>query len=295
MIGRKAKQLVAAGALAAALATPPLSAQKQAKGDAPTQFVTVEQPDAERTKNEFQELLRRYPPTLHNVFRQDPTLLSNESYLAPYPALITFLNSHPEITHNPTFYTGRPDQPEDHQSRTLEMWQRAMGDFMGVLAFSIGATLFLVIGRAVIDYRRWNRLSKTQQEVHTKILDRFSNNDELMAYVTSQAGSRFLQSAPISLETGTPASRNMGAPLSRIMWSVQVGFVLAAAGGGLMIASSRVTDDVSLPLEVMGIVAMALGIGFVVSAGVSYLMSYRLGLLEAPPAKRTNDSAELQQ
>ncbi len=274
---------MATGILLAGLAVLPVRAQgdKQSKQ---TQFVTVEQPDAERTKNEFEELLRRYPPSLRNVFKIDPTLMTQTQYIAPYPALVTYLNTHPEIALNPSFYLGglgvnNYGRAEDHASQVTDMYRSILGDFMGVMAFGIGLSMVIWLIRTTIDYRRWNRLSKTQQEVHTKLLDRFSSNEELMAYIATPAGSKFLQSAPISLDAG-PASRNMGAPLNRIMWSVQAGFVLAAGGGGLMIASGRVTDEASLPLEVMGILAMALGIGFVVSAGISYLLSHRLGLLD---------------
>ena len=52
--------------------------------------------------------VRMYPDQIHvNRFDPalDPSLLSNQSYLAPYPALLSFLNGHPE-THNPSYYVG---------------------------------------------------------------------------------------------------------------------------------------------------------------------------------------------
>src|SRR5271169_1365292 len=72
----------------------------------PAPFVTVEQPDAQRTREELSNLLQRYPPTLRGVFSLDPGLLANQAYLAPYPALASFLNAHPEIVRNPSFYVG---------------------------------------------------------------------------------------------------------------------------------------------------------------------------------------------
>jgi hypothetical protein len=110
-----------------------------------------------------------------------------------------------------------------------------------------------------------------------------------MAYIATPAGSKFLQSAPISLDTGT---RSMGAPLSRIMWSLQAGLVLCAAGCGLMLASGRMTDDDYLPLEIMGILAVALGVGFAVSAAVSFLLSHKMGLLEPATQKRQSEPPE---
>ena len=133
------------------------------------------------------------------------------------------------------------------------------------------------IVRSLIDYRRWARLSKVQAEAHNKLLDRMTANEELLAYVQSPAGSRFLQSAPITLE---PGARSIGAPFGRILWSVQAGLVLAAGGFGLQYVSGRVINEAAQPIFAMGVLAVALGVGFVLSAVVSYVLSRRLGLFD---------------
>ena len=79
----------------------------------------------------------------------------------------------------------------------------------------------------------------------------------------------------------------MGAPLARILWSVQGGVVLMAGGVGMWVVSTRVTDG-SEPLQALGVLGIALGLGFVISAIISYVISQRLGLIEPPsPAPRT--------
>src|SRR5450759_983201 len=86
----------------------------------PPSIVTLEQPDAQRTRAELSELLQRYPPSLQGALALDPSLLSNQAYLAPYPALLSFLNAHPEIARNPSFYVGEgsgPRPPLDHNAR----------------------------------------------------------------------------------------------------------------------------------------------------------------------------------
>jgi hypothetical protein len=289
--------------LVLALAVWPAAAQKTQKvtaapGPAQQQFAAVEQPDAERTKKEFERLLNHYPPTVRGVFKQDPTLMTQPQYLTPYPAMANFLSVHPEIPLNPGYYLdglgGNPwDRPQGRDDRVLNMWDD-FEKFTFILAgFSVAIGLLTWLIRTFLDYRRWNRLSKVQTEVHTRLLDRFSSNEELMAYIATPAGSKFLQSAPISLDTGT-SSKSMGAPLTRIMWSLQAGLVLAAAGCGLMIASGRVGEDAYLPLEIMGIFAAALGLGFAVSAAVSYVLSKKMGLLDPAPQKRTVESPEAQ-
>jgi hypothetical protein len=142
--------------------------------------------------------------------------------------------------------------------------------------------------RTIINYRRWNRLSKTQTDVHTKLLDRFTANDDLLAYMQTTAGKRFLESAPIPLDGEV---RQIAAPLSRILWSVQAGVVLAAGAAGLLFVSGRVIEEAAQPLFAVAVVGLALGAGFVVSAIVSYAMSRSLGLLDPPAGPTPHTSA----
>lgn len=270
--------------LAAALLLPPTYAQTQR----PLETVAVnplQQPDAQRTKNELSELLNRYPPTLRHVLALDPALLTNQSYLATYPALTAFLNAHPEIARDPSYYVGAPPDRrfnDDPTSRLYEMWGDVLGAIAAFLAAAMGIGLISWLIRSLIDYRRWSRLAKVQTEVHTKLVDRFTANDELLAYIQSAPGARFLQSAPIMLD-GAP--RSVGAPLTRILWSIQGGVVLLAAGIGLHVVSMGMDEVTAQPFRGMGVLAIALGLGFVASALISFLISRRLGLIEPSAAR----------
>jgi hypothetical protein len=260
----------------------PASAQSAKSAAAPAQsIVTVEQPDAERTKRELGQLLEHYPPTLRSVLELDPTLLSNQPYLAPYPALISFLNTHPEVARNPSFYVGEPPQPpKDRASQAVEMWKEVYENCAIFAGFALAVGLLIWLIRTLIDYRRWNRLAKVQVDVHTKLLDRFTANEDLLAYIQSPAGSKFLESSPIKLDA---APKSVGAPLGRILWSLQGGLVLMSGGFGLHFIGDRMRDEVSQPLRALGVLALALGVGFVASAIISYVISKRLGLIEPPP------------
>ena len=57
----------------------------------------VQDQDARETRENLEEILRKLPPAVGRVLRTDPSLLSNESYLATYPALAAFLKQHPEV------------------------------------------------------------------------------------------------------------------------------------------------------------------------------------------------------
>jgi hypothetical protein len=253
------------------------------KAGSPPSIVTVEQPDAERTRGELSELLQRYPPSLRGALALDPSLLGNQSYLEPYPALLGYLDKHPEIARNPSYFLGdgsgsRP--PSDRESRLLSMWEEFAGMVAALIGFSVAIGVLVWLTRTIIDYRRWNRLAKVQTDVHTKILDRFTANDDLLAYIQSPAGSKFLESSPIKLDAGP---RGVGAPLARILWSMQGGVVLVAGGIGLLVVSGRVANDVSQAIQALGVLGTALGLGFVISAVISFVISRKLGLIEPPP------------
>lgn len=247
--------------------------------------------DARETRDGLMEVLRHYPPSVSQVLRLDPSLLTKADYIATYPLLSAFLAQHPEIAHNPAYFLGDVRaagfgwESADPRSEAVRMWRNVMEGFM---IFVIILTIAFALGwlvRTLVDHRRWLRLSKVQTEAHTKLLDRFSSNEDLLTYIQSSAGRRFLEAAPIPVDAGP---RAMSAPIGRILWSVQAGFVLALGGLALMWVSFRVgasspgMAEVATPLFVIGVLAVGLGAGFVVSAAVAYGLSRRLGLLESP-------------
>ncbi len=235
--------------------------------------------DAGRTREELRQILNRFPPSLSRVLRYDPSLLSNESYLHTYPELASYLSQHPEVAHNPTYFVGVGEyEPQDRQSQVINMWRNMMeGLFIFSIFVMVTTTLAWLI-KTLIDYRRWHRVSKVQTEVHTKLLDRMASNEDLLAYIQTSPGRRFLESTPIPMD----GPRAIAAPLGRILWSVQVGTVIGIGGIGLQFVSGRVLDEMSQPLFVMGVLATSLGVGFLLSAVVAFMLSRRLGLFEPP-------------
>jgi hypothetical protein len=241
------------------------------------------------TRGRLYQVLQQYPPTLGQVLRLDPTLLMNQAYLEPYPALAAFLEEHPEIAHNPAVFLGTArddrDASNDPKFATIRMMEDTLAGLAVLTGFLVVVGTVTWLLRSVIEHRRWLRVSKVQTDTHTKLLDRLTSNEDLMAYMQSTAGRRFLEAAPLPVGTG---QRALAAPVGRILWSVQAGCVIAFAGGGLMYASRRFAIDatftsIELPVFLMGATAVAIGIGFVVSALIAYVLSRRLGLVAAPP------------
>lgn len=268
----------------------PVHARQQPAVPAPAQPPAAAAPvhaaesvDAEQTRERLQQVMRQYPPSLREVLRNDPSLLTNDQYLATYPALAAFVARHPEVVRNPAYFFGTPHSQPWSGSPELEMvraWTRA---FEGLQVFAIVATFVGAIAwliKLFADYRRWLRLSKVQFEVHTKLMDRLASNEDLLAYIQTPAGRRFLELAPIPVDAGEPA-RAIGAPYSRMLWSVQAGIVAALGGIALLVVGKRQTiEAIATPIESIGIVVIAIGCGFVLSAFAAWFLSQRLGLLD---------------
>lgn len=263
-------------------AAPPAEAAQIVPGNA----------NADDTRNRLEELLRQYPPSVGRVLSLDPTLLDDATYLQTYPELSTFLAAHPEVRHNPTYYFGNYEQNFRNlvptyrltpQDRAIDMWNRAIQGFtIGAVLITVAAGLFWLL-KTMIEYRRWSRVSKVHTEVHSKLLDRFTSNEDLLAYIQTPVGRKFLESAPIPLDS----PRSISAPVGRILWSAQVGAVLTVLGLGIEVVARNVVDELAGPVGAIGAVIIALGVGFLLSAVLAYVLSRRFGLMNEPAAPET--------
>lgn len=241
------------------------------------QALQAEPGNAQSTRMELQELLSEHPPAVRVVLQADPTLLQDD-YLAAYPRLAAFVKQHPEIARDPAFFLGQRfnDFPRSNEARAMEMLE---GVLAGVAVFTFAVTAILVVGaviRQVISQRRWTRQSRIQAEMQTKILDRLQSNEDLLAYIQTPVGRRFLESGPAPIETET---RIPGSPYGRILWSAQAGVVLLALGLGLWLVQMSVMEEIAPAFQTMGVLAMALGVGALLSGAASYLLSVRFGLI----------------
>lgn len=241
-------------------------------------------PNSYEIRERLMSVLADHPPELKTIIALDPSLLANEAFLAHYPRLGEFVAENPEVQRNTSFYLGRIHIPGEERSAISEMLE----------VIVISATFLLValalawIIRTFIEQKRWSRLSKTQSEVHNRLLDRFETNEELLAYIRTPAGSKFLESAPIPLSSEQPVHN---APMTRIMWSIQIGVVIAAGALGLLLVSFLFEKQAAKDLMAMGVIAFCVGGGFVGSAIASLVMSRRLGLWEPPQSPAASPTA----
>jgi hypothetical protein len=277
----------------------PAPVERPGSGQTAPQVVVADDQDAQATRERLEELLKRLPPAVGRVLRIDPSLMANEAYLSTYPALAAFLKQHPEIRNTPGYFFEHvnsyefwnPQPPETREMQGLRIW-RDMLQFSAIMGVALTMTFGLIwILRTLVEHRRWHRMSKVHTEVNNKLLDRFTANEDLLAYIQTPAGRKFLESAPLSVDA---PPKPVGAPFSRILWSIQIGIVLAAGALGLLYVSGRVLEEVAQPLFAIGVLALTVGIGFVASAGASFLLSRRLGLFEPAGVSREHSDSTAQ-
>ena len=269
-------------------AAPAVPALQQPSAPAQPPVVVYQNPvNVREVQDQLREILAAYPPSVRQVIQLDPSLLQREDYMAAYPGLTAFLQQHPEVVRNPAFFFGEPfyATPRTDRERSLDVIRNTI-DGIGFLAgFLTVISLIYALLRQALEYRRWRRQIQIQTDIHTKLLDRMTNNQELLAYIETSAGRRFLE-APMPLLPSAQTPGTSLAPVARILWSVQIGVVVVAAGAGFWIARASVEDaDLASVFNVMGSLAIAVGVGFVVSALLSWALSQRMGLIGAPVAK----------
>jgi len=239
---------------------------------------------AEQTRTQLELILEKYPPAVGRVLKLDPSLMSNQAYMSTYPVLSNYLAQHPEISRNPSYFLENVNSPNhyynDPKSRQREQFNGLLAGVAAFLVFLVMTGILVWVIRLIATSRRWNKLSKVQYEVHSKLLDRFTSNEDLLAYMQTPAGRRFLEAAPVRLPE---EPRSMAAPFSRILWSVQVGVVLLLTGIGLLYVASTFIDEPAELFRVLGVLSLALGSGFLASAVAAYALSRRLGLLDPAP------------
>ena len=196
-------------------------------------------------RNMFSSRLREHPRDLATVLALEPALLRNEEFLSQYPLLAEFVAEYPEVQQNPRFYL-----LEFGVRRTDSSILDDILEGLTIFAvFTLIAFALAWVVRTIIEQKRWNRLSRTQSEVHNKILDRFGTTAELLEYIRTPAATKFLEAAPIPVNT-QPITHNPS--LVRVMWSVQIGVVVAAASLGMLLVSFWIGDEESQALLAMG-------------------------------------------
>jgi hypothetical protein len=302
---RRTALLIALFCAASIMAQSPASRVTEKAQTSVASPAPISDEDLAATREELFKLLRM-SPKLTGVVAHDPSLLSDQEYVSRNnPELAKFLQSHPEIVRNPEFYLFSNFERAGKRGPRLNL-DRGMVSFdvndpgrentreamlvaAPILVFVCVLGALLWITRILLENRRWSRHFKVQTDIYNKLLDKFSSNEELLAYVQGGAGKRFLESVSLPSNSQSYA----GSSLGRILFPLQFGVVLTLAGLGLIWVRSSVPDASAL-LLVFGTLGLMLGLGFVISAGLSFLLARHLGLLPKKVPAQTQESAGIE-
>jgi hypothetical protein len=146
-----------------------------------------------------------------------------------------------------------------------------MEDIMG----AVGALGFVAIIAWIIKIFQTNRrtlkLANMQMETQNRLIDKFDNVEDLQAYLESDAGSRMIQATPLEKST----------PYGRILGSIQAGVILGLGGLAIFLMSNYVPGEEGEDFAMMflGALGIAIGVGFLISAGAAFWLSKSWGLI----------------
>jgi hypothetical protein len=139
------------------------------------------------------------------------------------------------------------------------------------------ATVIMIIGTVTVikilsNNKRLDKLAKMHADLQTRVLDRFGSAPEMLEYLRTDSGKQLLDAPVIE----------RGSPYARILGSVQAGIVLALAGVAFLVTPriANVPDKTAGAFTFVGVLGLALGIGFVASAWAAHKLSKSYGLID---------------
>lgn len=138
-----------------------------------------------------------------------------------------------------------------------------------IMVFGTVALAVVIITRALFDHLRRTKAERAQAEIFNKLMDKLGNGTEVLAYLQSEAGQSLMRGAPVE----KPAT------FGRILNSVQYGVVCTVIGIGVLFLQNIVDKYAQRDVAVVGTLILTLGVGLLLAAGASYLLSKTLGLI----------------
>lgn len=149
----------------------------------------------------------------------------------------------------------------------------------------VAITLFLTIGavlRAHIQSRRLRENARLWSELQGKVIDRFGSATEVVRYLESSAGQKMLEG-----QAAAPTS-----PHTRILDSVHLGLLISVGGLGLVLAAPVTNREAAEVFRTVGMVGGLLGLGYLASAMVSWLLLKRWGVLTSTPVSSPTEAGD---
>ncbi|MGD1064501.1 MAG: hypothetical protein ABR860_14685 [Terracidiphilus sp.] len=278
-------------AMALNVATAPQAYSQSHSAATPTAQAPSEK-DVADTQEQLLHLLR-LSPTLTAAVAADPSLLADQQYVArSNPELAQFLVNHPDVARNPEFYLFSKLNPSDgrrDQALQRVIWPelaaqqqqgsdaaRIVDELVPMIVVPVIFGAFVWIIYIFVQSRRWSRTFKQQSEIHGRLIEKLGTGPDLVAYMETEAGKRFLTASPMA--PGSALGQHMPNAVARVLTPLQVGIVMTLLGVGLLFLR-HAGPGMETGMTVLGTLALAPGIGFILSAGVTWVLAQRLGLM----------------
>lgn len=146
-----------------------------------------------------------------------------------------------------------------------------MADIMGAVAGIGFIAIIAWIIRIFQTNRRILKLASMQVEMQTRLIDKFDSADDLRTYLDSEGGQQLLKATPVEKSS----------PYGRILGSIQAGVILSLGGLAIFLIRNHVPGESGEDFAMMflGVLGMAIGLGFLFSAAASFWLSKSWGLI----------------
>ncbi len=154
--------------------------------------------------------------------------------------------------------------------QTLHHFMEDLAPIIIGIAFTFAAAWVITV---VIKAFKERSILRTRADLYNRLLDKFGSANEFVEYLESETGRQFVEEINVQ----------GAAPTNRILGSIQKGVILLLAGFGFIVLGNifdtSLGGDLFIVLTVSGTVALMLGIGFLISTGITYRLSKSWGLL----------------
>ncbi len=137
-----------------------------------------------------------------------------------------------------------------------------------VMAFIFFPVLFIFGGWLVWSIMDWLKMRQKSQ-LQNKILEKFTTVQEFNEFIQSEEGNKFLKFL----------SYNGLTPRQKILSSLSKGVIITFIGISLILIKQIFPEEMQYFLAI-GIVLIALGVGFLVSTFISYTLSKKWGIID---------------
>lgn len=142
-------------------------------------------------------------------------------------------------------------------------------DFMeGMMIMVNTAIVFLFFAWVFKVILEWRKI-KHKNELNKQLLEKFEKMTDLKEFFQTENGVKFFQTLTV----------NGGNTMDKVINALKSGIIMMFLGGGFWVLSGVFAEDHEA-FTALGVIIVALGLGFLVSSVVSFILSKKWGMVE---------------